>query len=85
METFDFGNAINLLKKGEKVARIGWNGKGMYILYVCASVAQDDIQRMCPEAGQILPWIGMKTAQGVFVPWVASQTDLLADDWVVEK
>jgi hypothetical protein len=46
------------------VARAGWNDKGMWLALTVRS----------------LPWIGMKTADDCFVPWVASQTDLLAED-----
>lgn len=68
----DFGGALSLLKGGKRVGRLGWNGKGMWL----------KLQR--PEAGSkmTLPYIYMKTADNNLVPWLASQTDLLADDWV---
>jgi hypothetical protein len=69
-----FGLAIEFLKKGLKVARIGWNGKGMYLQYV---VAKDF------EFSEMLPFIAMKTVQNSFVPWLASQTDVLAEDWMM--
>lgn len=79
-----FGNAIEKLKLGDKVARAGWNGKGMWLGYVGS-----DQWRLaftaplaCGDAAP-LPWIGMKTADNKFVPWLASQTDLLAEDWEV--
>lgn len=81
----DFGWALRQLKNGARVMRRGWNGKGMWLLLVdgkCAgySVSDDDVEGL-----ELLPWIGMRTAQGGFVPWLASQTDLIADDWVLAE
>ena len=69
----NFGQAIMLLRSGSRVARAGWNGKGMWL----------EIQ--VPDAGSkmSLPYIYMKTADNNLVPWLASQTDMLADDWEV--
>lgn len=76
-----FGDALALLKDGKRVARSGWNGKGMWLWLVPAN--RWDTKLIYPEPGvHRLPWIGMKTADGGFVPWLASQTDLLADDWM---
>ena len=84
-----FGVAIEALKRGERVARAGWNGKGMWLKYVpedfcthAVVLAEQDLPNgsSCLQA---LPWIGMKTADNKFVPWLASQTDMLADDWVM--
>ncbi len=71
-----FGQAIELLKAGIKVARIGWNGKGMWLELV-------GYTGECHNVYPIRPWIGMKTADNEFVPWVASQSDLLVEDWVL--
>ena len=81
--TFNFGDAIKYLKRGLKVARKGWNGKGMYLLYVPDEKwgIIEKIGLGIPK-GNLLPWIGLKTANGKFVPWQASQTDMLADDWI---
>ncbi len=79
-----FGIALELLKKGLRVAREGWNGKGMFLLYV-PSEKYGIIEKIglgIPK-GNLLPWIGMKTADGKFVPWLASQADMLAEDWVI--
>lgn len=81
--TFSFGEAIKYLKRGMKVARKGWNGKGMFLLYV-PSEKWGIIEKIglgIPK-GNLLPWIGMKTADGKFIPWLASQADMLVDDWV---
>ena len=84
---FDFSVAIRCLKQGARVAREGWNGKGMFIFLVPGS--QFHVNR--PPLLGIYPGeplidyrghIDMKTADGSLVPWVASQTDLLAEDWV---
>ena len=76
-----FGLAIEALKVGKRVARAGWNGKGMWLKLVPNSLA--DYVAFQHEALNPLPWIGMKTADECFVPWLASQTDMLADDWQI--
>jgi hypothetical protein len=76
----NFGAALFGLKRGEKVARAGWNGKGMWLQLVPADMYVV-LYANTPE--NILPWIGMKTADNSFVPWLASQTDILAEDWTV--
>jgi Protein of unknown function (DUF2829) len=80
-----FGLAIEALKKGHKVARAGWNGKGMWLTLVQAAQWQVSaaIPGMDDDSLRTLPWVGMKTADNKFVPWLASQTDVLADDWQV--
>lgn len=76
----NFGQAIELLKTGNKVARRGWNGKGMWLSYVPAW-DYNPSDHNSPAGIEKLPWIGMKTADNKFVPWLASQTDILAEDW----
>ena len=79
------GWAIKEMHNGNKVRRVGWNGKGMWIGLVrgdqwgLGSEAPFDYSGEGP--GSLLPWIGMKTADHRFVPWLASQTDILAVDW----
>ena len=85
---FDFGGALHLLKKCHKVARTGWNGKGMFIFLVPGStfkVNRAPILGIYPEGTEINyhAHIDMKTADNQIVPWLASQTDVLAEDWVV--
>lgn len=82
VNTFSFGEAIKYLKRGMKVARKGWNGKGMFLEYVEPYMNRQFRLTETNPAGTFLPWIGMKTADNGFVPWLASQTDMLADDWV---
>lgn len=76
-----FGLAIEALKQGKKVARTGWNGKGMWLKLVPADIA--DKVAFEYEALDGAPWIGMKTADDKFVPWLANQTDVLAEDWQI--
>ncbi len=83
----NFGQAIEALKQRKKVARKGWNGKGMFLYYV-PSASYPPSTDIAKEAfsGQDVPYgvyIAMKTAQGNVVPWLASQTDVLAEDWEV--
>lgn len=82
---FPFGMAIEAMKLGHKVARSGWNGKGMYL--VLLDPVKDNLQILevsCAERSVPLalqPFIVMKTVQNTYVPWLASQSDMLADDW----
>lgn len=83
-----FGDAIYFLKAGKKVARSGWNGKGMFLFLVSGSrfaVNRAPLLGIYPEGTLIdyLPHVDMKTATGEIVPWLASQTDILAEDWRV--
>jgi hypothetical protein len=85
-ETFDFGRALELLKAGHKVARKGWNDKGIYL----------ELQKPDEHSKMTLPYIYIVTTKLVtdnpdvpkgimvrgVVPWLASQTDMLAEDWV---
>jgi hypothetical protein len=80
-DTFDFGEAIRHLKAGKRVARLGWNGKGMWLVLIHPGNAMHT-----STAGKfdMQPCIGMKTAQGQMQPgWLASQADMLAEDWVL--
>ena len=75
----DFGDAIRAMKAGKKVARTGWNGKGMWLCLIEQYQVGYDPHIL---GLRLLPWIGMRTADAAFVPWLASQTDMLAEDWV---
>lgn len=82
----DFGQALSGLKQGAKVSRSGWNGKGMFLFLVPGStfkVNRPPLLGIYEEGTEInyCPHIDMKTADGKIVPWLASQTDVLADDW----
>lgn len=84
---WSFGLAIGALKAGQRVARTGWNGKGMWLALVSGENwgIGGHAPYDTPDAPHIThaPFIGMKTADNKFVPWLASQTDVLADDWGV--
>ena len=84
IDNMTFGLALEALKLGKKVCRAGWNGKGMFLLYV-PSEKYGIISKigLGIDKGNLLPWIGMKTADNKFVPWLASQTDMLSEDWQV--
>lgn len=76
----NFGQAIEALKKGKKVARKGWNGKGMYLFLANG----EDIQSCTSINEKCVDVICMKTAQNTVVfGWLASQTDMLSEDWVI--
>jgi hypothetical protein len=79
----NFGQALEALKDGKKVARMGWNGKGIYL----------ELQMPDEHSKMTLPYIYIVTnglvtdnphAPKGIVPWLASQTDMLAEDWVIE-
>jgi hypothetical protein len=84
----NFGQALDCLKTGERVQRAGWNGKGMFLFLVPGSaftVNRPPLLGIYPEGTKInyQPHIDMKTAQGTVVPWLASQSDVLAEDWQI--
>lgn len=73
----DFGAALNELKTGGKVQRDGWNGKGLWL----------ELQRPDEHSKMTLPYLYLNypndaaNTPGARVPWLASQTDVLAEDW----
>lgn len=84
----NFGAALDALKAGERVCRAGWNGKGMFLFLVPGSTFQVNrppLLGIYPEGTTINyhAHIDMKTAQDTVVPWLASQTDVLAEDWAI--
>lgn len=82
----DFGKAIEALKRGDMVMRDGWNGKGMFLYHVPANSYKAQTEAARKHFGEMVPYgpyIAMKTAQNNVVPWLASQTDVLADDWQI--
>lgn len=91
-----FGEAITLLNAGHPVTRQGWNGKGMFLIRAGGyAVRAEDARagtfinteflkrRGCTHL-EILPHIDMWTAQNTYLAgWLASQSDMLADDWMI--
>lgn len=76
-----FGLAIEAIKQGQRLARNGWNGKGMWI-----GLHTEDgefVREACGTTLKYRDYIVMKTVDDQLVPWVASQTDILAEDWEV--
>lgn len=87
LETFSFGKAIELLKTGVKVSREGWNGKNQYIqLATNISYKTMDGEIVNCEHNNIgnkaIAFVG---TSGVQMGWLASQADMLAEDWIVYK
>ena len=72
-ETMTFGEALDELFSGLKVRRAGWNGKGMWI----------KLQEPDEHSKMTKQYLYMKTADDGLVPWLASQSDILTDDWEV--
>lgn len=85
-KNLSFESALTILKNGQKVGRSGWNGKGMYLYHVPANTYPAITEIAKEEFGDIVPYgayIAMKTAQNNVVPWLPSQTDVLAEDWEI--
>lgn len=89
IQTFTFGEAVSRMKRGAKVSRKGWNGKGMYVVYrtgypdgiECNKNTADALGVAEGTVIVIRPYMQMKCADGTFQMWLASQSDILADDW----
>jgi hypothetical protein len=89
----DFGEALGALNGGKRVGRDGWNGSGMFIVLQAGYPDGIPINANTARATGIpegmvrrfRPYLMMMTAQGDFVPWVASQSDLLASDWRIVR
>lgn len=81
MDRMTFGCALEALKNGKKVARNGWNGKGMYLYLADGKLLTQEIgDGSYPFTDSIV----MKTADNRYcIGWLASQTDMLAEDWII--
>lgn len=88
----DIGSAVRVLKEGGRVGRFGWNGKNMWLSLTPGNMISHEkfwsphnrqfaYDQPNSEA-EVLPYVTMKTADDKIVPWLCSQTDLLAEDWV---
>lgn len=87
-ERLNFSEALELIKRFKRLRRAGWNGKGMFVFLVPGShfqVSRPPLLGIYPEGTEIdyHAHIDIRTATGEIVPWVASQSDLLACDWEV--
>lgn len=76
LERLGFGEVLAALRRGEKVARAGWNGRGQYVAMVFNGHA---LGRQMP------PFLVIVTTTGDVVPWVASQSDLIISDWMIVR
>ncbi|MGU3467562.1 DUF2829 domain-containing protein [Methylobacterium sp. C33D] len=91
----DFGDALRALKRGERVCRAGWNGKGMWLAQTPGSIVPATaasrtgallayVEAESVEEVRILPHIDMRAADGsLVIGWLASQADMLSEDWMV--
>ena len=82
-DAMTFGLAIEAMKARHRVARAGWNGKGMWLCYVAQGHFDVGVGTVGAGCEGLYPWIGMRTADQKFVPWLASQTDMLSEDWMI--
>lgn len=95
-ENLNFGQALEALKAGKRISRSGWNGKGMYLWLLpetkvpsdwCKEPRLRELAEGNPDGSRTmhcLPSIRMKTADGkVLTGWLASQSDMFANDWVI--
>lgn len=85
-QSLTFGDAVHFLKAGRRVSREGWNGKGMWLYYVPANSYPAQTAAARGEFGELVPYrayIAMVTVDHDVVPWLASQSDVLAEDWRV--
>lgn len=82
-----FSEALEHARQGAKIAREGWNGKGMFIFLVNGDSIKEAIHNAygdpTKDGYDVLDFLMMFTAQQDLVPWLASQTDILAEDWCV--
>lgn len=86
----DFSAALRLIKNGNRLRRAGWNGKGMFIFLVPGStfkVSRPPLLGIYAEGTEIRyhPHIDTRTVDGAIVPWLASQADLLTEDWEIAE
>ena len=85
-ESMAFGDALVAMKHGERVARHGWNGKDMYVFLAHEPdfVTDADISAFDQQEAEVCDVLVMKTAQNAFqLGWMASQADMLAEDWYI--
>ena len=88
INTFNFSEALFALKRGDKVARSGWNGKDMFVFLVDGSefeVNRAPLDKFYEVGTKVTyrPHLDMKAVDGSIGVWLASQSDILAEDWIV--
>lgn len=85
MKNANFGQALEELKAGYKCYREGWNGKGMFLFMIACGAWEFQTDVSGTDEIDTMPFICMKTADNKLVPWLASQTDMLAEDWCSDR
>jgi len=91
MDVLDFSDALDACKSGHRISRTGWNGPGQYVVLQKGypdgiPINENTSQATGLDPGTVCkfaPYLMICNAQGVFVPWIASQGDLLAEDWQI--
>lgn len=68
-----FGSALEALKAGQRITRVAWNGRGMWLR----------LQRPDPSSKMTQPYLYVRNSRGDSAPWTPSHEDVLADDWAV--
>lgn len=89
----NFGQALEAVKEGVKITRVGWNSKGMFVVYQKGYPDGIPCNKQTAEAFgyeegslfKVRPYLQMRCADGTHQMWLASQSDLLADDWEIVK
>ena len=88
----DFSDALKVVKGGDRITRAGWNGKDMWLSMTPGqsipaekfwSPHNKEFAVANGGSAEVLPYLTMKTADGKIVPWLASHSDILAEDWKV--
>lgn len=93
---FNFGDALERIKNGRRMARVGWNGSSQFVFIVGGSDQSHPDERASLLSGirsslfsfgdrgttRRLPHVALHNTRGESVPWAPSQTDMLAEDWV---
>ena len=88
MEKLNFGEAVEAVKLGKKIARVGWNGKGMFVYYVPANkylFSTEVGKSLADEDGKVSynAYLAIKNVNGTVSTWVPSINDVLAEDWLI--
>ena len=83
----NFSEALTVLKAGKRIAREGWNGKGMFVFLVAGStfkVSRAPLNQFYEEGAEVTyrPHLDMKATDGTIGVWLASTSDILSEDWV---
>jgi hypothetical protein len=94
-QLIDFSEALKAVKAGEKIARQGWNAQNQFVYHVPAAeypastdIAKDTFNTPNNSDPVMVPYtayLAIKTVQGTVAPWLASQTDMLSEDWFIVR